>query len=68
MASTNHFGSQTGLTVSVAGGLSTGAVTEAYGVWVEKNMYGQKILGIERADPRPYLMMQNGNIARICAR
>ena len=27
----------------------TGAVTEAYGVWVEKNMYGRKSMGIERA-------------------
>ncbi|WPZ36970.1 thioredoxin-dependent thiol peroxidase [Thalassobaculum sp. OXR-137] len=27
----------------------TGAVTEAYGVWVEKNMYGKKSMGIERA-------------------
>ena len=27
----------------------TGAVTEAYGVWVEKNMYGKKSMGIERS-------------------
>ncbi|MDF1790835.1 MAG: thioredoxin-dependent thiol peroxidase [Thalassobaculaceae bacterium] len=27
----------------------SGAVTEAYGVWVEKNMYGRKSMGIERA-------------------
>jgi len=27
----------------------TGAVTEAYGVWVEKSMYGKKSMGIERA-------------------
>jgi len=27
----------------------TGKVTEAYGVWVEKNMYGKKYMGIERA-------------------
>ncbi len=27
----------------------TGKVTEAYGVWVEKNMYGRKYMGIERA-------------------
>ena len=26
-----------------------GAVTEAYGVWVEKSMYGRKYMGIERA-------------------
>lgn len=27
----------------------TGSVTEAYGVWVEKSMYGRKSMGIERA-------------------
>jgi peroxiredoxin Q/BCP len=27
----------------------TGKVTEDYGVWVEKNMYGRKYMGIERA-------------------
>ena len=27
----------------------SGAVTEAYGVWVEKSMYGRKSIGIERA-------------------
>jgi peroxiredoxin Q/BCP len=26
-----------------------GAVVEAYGVWVEKSMYGRKYMGIERA-------------------
>ena len=39
-----------------------GAVTEAYGVWVEKNMYGKKSMGIERAT---YLIDASGNIARI---
>ncbi|RBM09544.1 peroxiredoxin [Novacetimonas cocois] len=28
---------------------TTGAVTEAYGVWVEKSMYGRSYMGIERA-------------------
>jgi len=27
----------------------SGAVTEAYGVWVEKTMYGRKSMGIERS-------------------
>lgn len=27
----------------------TGEITESYGVWVEKNMYGKKSMGIERA-------------------
>lgn len=28
---------------------ASGAVCEAYGVWVEKSMYGRKYMGIERA-------------------
>jgi peroxiredoxin Q/BCP len=39
-----------------------GAVCEAYGVWIEKNMYGKKSMGIERAT---YLIDANGKIARI---
>lgn len=35
---------------------------EAYGVWVEKNMYGRKSMGIERAT---YLIDREGLIARI---
>ncbi len=39
-----------------------GEVCEAYGVWVEKNMYGRKSMGIERAT---YLIDAEGRIARI---
>ncbi|MEM6303794.1 MAG: peroxiredoxin [Pseudomonadota bacterium] len=39
-----------------------GAMTEAYGVWVEKNMYGKKSMGIERAT---YLIDTEGKIARV---
>ena len=39
-----------------------GAVCEAYDVWVEKNMYGKKSMGIERAT---YLVDPYGNVARI---
>lgn len=39
-----------------------GTLTESYGVWVEKNMYGKKSMGIERAT---YLIDAQGNIARI---
>ena len=39
-----------------------GAVCEAYGVWVEKNMYGKKSMGIERAT---YLIDAQGKIARV---
>ena len=38
-----------------------GTVTEAYGVWVEKNMYGKKSMGIERAT---FLIDATGKIAR----
>ncbi|CFX00738.1 putative peroxiredoxin YgaF [Candidatus Filomicrobium marinum] len=34
----------------------------AYGVWVEKNMYGRKFMGIERST---FLINKNGKIARI---
>lgn len=39
-----------------------GAVCEAYGVWVEKNMYGRKSMGIERAT---VLIDEAGTIRRI---
>ncbi len=37
-----------GLTV-LLGADEDGAVTEAYGVWVEKTLYGRQYMGIERA-------------------
>jgi peroxiredoxin Q/BCP len=39
-----------------------GAVTEAYGVWVEKSMYGRQYMGIERAT---YLIGPDGVIRGI---
>lgn len=39
-----------------------GAVCDAYGVWVEKKMYGKVSMGIERAT---YLIDASGNIAEI---
>lgn len=39
-----------------------GAVTEAYGVWVEKMNYGRKYFGIERTT---FLIDTEGGIARI---
>lgn len=36
-------------------------VSEDYGVWVEKNMYGKKIMGIERST---YLIDPTGTIAK----
>ncbi len=38
-----------------------GALTEAYGVWVEKSMYGKKYMGIERST---FLVGADGRIRR----
>jgi peroxiredoxin Q/BCP len=38
------------------------AMLQAYGVWVEKSMYGRKFMGIERTT---LLIDRNGRIARI---
>ena len=40
----------------------TGEMIESYGVWVEKNMYGKKYMGIERAT---YLIGPDGTILEI---
>jgi len=39
-----------------------GKVLEKYGVWIEKNMYGKKFMGIERAT---FLIDEKGVIRRI---
>ncbi len=39
-----------------------GKTCEDYGVWVEKNMYGRKYMGIERAT---FLIDANGQIAQV---
>ena len=39
-----------------------GSVCEAYGTWVEKNMYGRKYMGIERAT---FLIDGNGKVQRV---
>ncbi len=39
-----------------------GAVTQAYGVWVEKSLYGKKYMGIERAS---FLIGRDGRVAGI---
>ena len=38
------------------------ATAEAYGVWVEKSMYGRKYMGVERAT---FLIDKKGKIGRI---
>ena len=38
-----------------------GAISDAFGTWVEKSMYGRKYMGMERAT---YLIGQDGRIVR----
>lgn len=49
-----------GLTVPL-GSDEDGALTDAYGVWVEKSMYGRRFMGIERAT---FLIDAGGRIVR----
>ena len=37
------------------------SAAEAYGVWVEKSMYGRKYMGVERAT---FLIDRDGKVAR----
>ena len=39
-----------------------GSVTEAFGVWVEKNMYGRKYMGIQRAT---FLIDAKGKVEKV---
>jgi peroxiredoxin Q/BCP len=59
VASHAKFRAKHGLTVAL--GSDEGAVTEAFGVWVEKSMYGKKYMGIERAT---FLIGRDGKVAR----
>jgi peroxiredoxin Q/BCP len=61
VASHDKFVKKHGLAIDL-GSDETGAVCEAYGVWVEKSMYGKKYMGIERAT---FLIDAKGKIARI---
>ena len=61
MAKHDKFTAKHDLTVPLLADVE-GTVTESYGVWVEKNMYGKKSMGIECAT---YLIDPKGNIANI---
>ncbi|MEQ6204264.1 peroxiredoxin [Sulfitobacter sp. HNIBRBA2951] len=61
MAKHDKFAAKHDLTVPLLSD-EGGSVTEDYGVWVEKNMYGKKSMGIERAT---YLIDADGKIAQI---
>ncbi|MGC6414863.1 MAG: thioredoxin-dependent thiol peroxidase [Bacteroidia bacterium] len=41
------------------------SIAEAYGVWVEKNMYGRKYMGIARTT---FIIDESGNIEEIIAK
>ncbi|MEC9433695.1 MAG: peroxiredoxin [Pseudomonadota bacterium] len=60
-ASHDKFKAKHDLGVALASDVD-GAVCEAYGVWVEKSMYGKKYMGIDRAT---FLIGADGRIRRI---
>jgi thioredoxin-dependent peroxiredoxin len=60
-ASHEKFAKKHALKVSL-GADEDGKACEAYGVWVEKSMYGRKYMGIERAT---FLIDGAGKIARV---
>jgi peroxiredoxin Q/BCP len=55
------FAAKHGLTVTLASDVD-GAACQAYGVWVEKTLYGRKSMGVERST---FLIDPKGRIARI---
>lgn len=54
-----RFASKHGLTVPLLSD-AEGTVTEAYGVWKPKNMYGKQVMGIERTT----VVIDRGGIVR----
>ena len=61
MAKHDKFAAKHDLTVPLLSDVE-GEVTEAYGVWVEKSMYGKTSMGIERST---FLIGADGKIAQI---
>lgn len=61
VASHDQFIAKHDLKIILASDEQRQAITD-YGVWVEKNMYGRKFMGIERAT---YLVDADGQIAKI---
>ncbi|MBL8543140.1 MAG: thioredoxin-dependent thiol peroxidase [Hyphomonadaceae bacterium] len=57
----DKFAAKHGLKVTLASD-EDGAVCEAYGVWVEKTLYGRSYMGVERAT---FLVDPKGKIARV---
>ncbi|MEH3144849.1 MAG: peroxiredoxin [Methylobacterium frigidaeris] len=61
IASHEKFRAKYGLDLSLASDESK-AMLDAYGVWVEKSMYGRKYMGVERTT---ILLDRDGRIARV---
>lgn len=61
LASHNQFRAKHGLTVPLASD-EDGRACEAFGVWVEKSMYGKTYMGIDRST---FLVGPDGRIARL---
>lgn len=61
VASHNKFKSKHKLGIQLAADTEK-VVAQAYGVWVEKSMYGRKYMGVERST---FLVDENGKVARI---
>lgn len=57
----NNFKEKHCLTITLGADVNH-TVCEAYGVWVEKNMYGKKYMGVQRAS---FLVNKQGRIAKI---
>lgn len=61
VSSHQRFRDKYGLSVTLASDADKTAAT-AYGVWVEKSMYGRKYMGVERST---FLIDRKGRIARV---
>ena len=61
VASHARFRKKHGLSIPLAADVDK-AAAEAYGVWVEKSMYGRRFMGVERTT---FLIGAQGRIARI---
>lgn len=61
VASHDKFAAKRGLNLLLASD-EDGAVCNAYGVWVQKSMYGRTYMGVERAT---FLISKTGRIERI---
>jgi len=57
----DRFKAKHDLTIRLAADPDT-ATCEAFGVWVEKSMYGRKYMGVERST---FLVDANGKVARV---